>query len=227
MTCGCTRCAPLASSLPVAVDEGRAHLALVCSSSLSAPRLRRSCCYSGTSMRSNWALGALPSLDSIGLSLTLCEPRSPTVQLHPVTLPEQVIITITAWEDCIRCATTARRRPFFRFPNLPGEPLSSSSPALRDSVNDVRTEIPTLGYMPAGLVLCIAAIANLSVDMDALPDAVVKAKRPRSSKPCAAGARFRRSTASKAQRSSSRHRRARCGDMCAPALPARLARRPR
>ena len=127
-------------------------------------------------MRSNWALGALPSLDSIGLSLTLCEPRSPTVQLHPVTLPEQVIITITAWEDCIRCATTARRRPFFRFPNLPGEPLSSSSPALRDSVNDVRTEIPTLGYMPAGLVLCIAAIANLSVDMDALPDAVVKAK---------------------------------------------------
>ncbi|GAA5945182.1 hypothetical protein JCM3775_003689 [Rhodotorula graminis] len=100
----------------------------------------------------------------------------PSIQHSPINTPEQVIIAISAWEDCIRCATSPRRRPFFSFADLPGDPLSPSSSALRDSVNDVRSDIPALGYMPVGLLLCIAAIANLSVDMEALPDVVVKAK---------------------------------------------------
>ncbi|GAA5852001.1 hypothetical protein JCM9279_007054 [Rhodotorula babjevae] len=100
----------------------------------------------------------------------------PSIQHSPITSPEQVIITISAWEDCIRCVTSPRRRPFFSFADLPGDPLSPSSPALRDNVNDVRSDIPALGYMPVGLLLCIAATANLSVDMEALPDIVVKAK---------------------------------------------------
>ncbi|GAA5893948.1 hypothetical protein JCM8208_001288 [Rhodotorula glutinis] len=100
----------------------------------------------------------------------------PSIQHSPISSPEQVIIAISAWEDCIRCVTSPRRRPFFSFADLPGEPLSPSSSTLRDSVNDVRSDIPALGYMPVGLLLCVAAIANLSVDMEALPDAVVKAK---------------------------------------------------
>jgi len=102
--------------------------------------------------------------------------RSPSIQHSPITSPEQVIITISAWEDCIRCVTSPRRRPFFSFADLPGDPLSPSSSTLRDSVNDVRSDIPALGYMPVGLLLCIAATADLSVDMEALPDVVVKAK---------------------------------------------------
>ncbi|BGP38885.1 hypothetical protein JCM10449v2_002823 [Rhodotorula kratochvilovae] len=101
----------------------------------------------------------------------------PVFQHSQIQSAEQAIIAFYAWEDCVRCVTAPRRRPFFTFADLPGEPLSASSPALlRDSVKDVPTDMPMLGYKPLGHLLCIAAIANLSVDMDALPDEVVQAK---------------------------------------------------
>lgn len=88
-----------------------------------------------------------------------------------------VLLTVVAWSDCIRCICIPRRRTLFAFSNLPGEPAhNSSSSAVVDDVTSQPYDVNAHQGLPVGLMLCVAATANLACEMDALPDEVVRVK---------------------------------------------------
>lgn len=90
--------------------------------------------------------------------------------------PETLLLAIFGWHDVVRCITSGKRRVLFTYTCLPGEPSAANPSVLVDDVNSVLCELPVLLGLPVGLMLCAAAIANLSAERDALPDEVVKAK---------------------------------------------------
>ncbi|BGP47012.1 hypothetical protein JCM10450v2_002864 [Rhodotorula kratochvilovae] len=100
----------------------------------------------------------------------------PLLDLSSIRDPEKLLLAIFGWHDCIRCITSGKRRILFAFSYLPGEPTAPGSSVLIDDVNSVVCEMPVLLGLPVGLMLCAAAIANLSAERDALPDELVKAK---------------------------------------------------
>lgn len=70
-----------------------------------------------------------------------------------------------------------RQLQVFAFSNLPGEASTSSPSTVLADVNTSESHsIETHLGLPVGLLLCIAATANLSAEMEALPDEVVKYK---------------------------------------------------
>ncbi|GAA6064092.1 hypothetical protein JCM10212_003450 [Sporobolomyces blumeae] len=107
----------------------------------------------------------------------------PALDLSSIRNPLDVLLGAFAWTDCIRCICIPKRRTVFAFSNLPGESTStasasaSSSGSLDPSSSEPHTHsIETHLGLPVGLLLCIAATANLSAEMEALPDEVVKFK---------------------------------------------------
>ncbi|GAA6049995.1 hypothetical protein JCM3770_001904 [Rhodotorula araucariae] len=100
----------------------------------------------------------------------------PLLDLSSIRDPEKLLLAIFGWHDCIRCIASGKRRILFAFSYLPGEPTAPGSSVLIDDVNPVVCELPVLLGLPVGLMLCAAAIANLSAERDALPEEVVKAK---------------------------------------------------
>ncbi|GAA5928822.1 hypothetical protein JCM1841_003581 [Sporobolomyces salmonicolor] len=100
----------------------------------------------------------------------------PALDVSTIRDSANVILATFAYTDCIRCICIPRRRTIFAFSHLPGEP-SPSSPSLLSSANPPNSHsIETHLGLPVGLLLCIAAIANLSAEMEALPDEVVRVK---------------------------------------------------
>ncbi|GAA5991835.1 hypothetical protein JCM10908_002228 [Rhodotorula pacifica] len=101
----------------------------------------------------------------------------PLLDLSAIRDSANVLLTVVAWSDCIRCICIPRRRTLFAFSNLPGEPSSdSSSSAVVDDVTSQPYDVTAHQGLPVGLMLCVAATANLACEMDALPDEVVKVK---------------------------------------------------
>ncbi|GAA5941684.1 uncharacterized protein JCM15063_002640 [Sporobolomyces koalae] len=106
------------------------------------------------------ALGAQPALDLSALRSSV-----------------DVLYAAFAWTDCIRCMCDPKRRTIFALSNLPGDASSSSPSTVLADVNPTESHsIETHLGLPVGLLLCIAATANLSAEMEALPDEVVKFK---------------------------------------------------
>ncbi|GAA5848874.1 hypothetical protein JCM9279_002971 [Rhodotorula babjevae] len=100
----------------------------------------------------------------------------PLLDLSSVRDPETLLLAIFGWHDVVRCITSGKRRVLFTYTCLPGEPSAADSSVLVDDVNSVVCELPVLLGLPVGLMVCAAAISNLSAERDALPDEVVKAK---------------------------------------------------
>ncbi|KWU43276.1 hypothetical protein RHOSPDRAFT_35149 [Rhodotorula sp. JG-1b] len=103
----------------------------------------------------------------------------PLLDLSAIRDSANVLLTVVAWSDCIRCICIPRRRTLFAFSNLPGEPAhsnSSSSSAVVDDVTSQPYDVNAHQGLPVGLMLCVAATANLACEMDALPDEVVRVK---------------------------------------------------
>ncbi|GAA5821762.1 hypothetical protein JCM11251_001011 [Rhodosporidiobolus azoricus] len=97
----------------------------------------------------------------------------PMLQLDSSGDATSIILIAYAWTDVLRCLHQPKRRPLFAFPSLPGDSASSSSSTPWQAPSSI---VQAHLGLPLGLLLCIAAIANLSAEMDALPDEVVKAK---------------------------------------------------
>ncbi|KAG0658781.1 hypothetical protein C6P46_005646 [Rhodotorula mucilaginosa] len=103
----------------------------------------------------------------------------PLLDLSAIRDSANVLLTVVAWSDCIRCICIPRRRTLFAFSNLPGEPAhsnSSSTSAVVDDVTSQPYDVNAHQGLPVGLMLCVAATANLACEMDALPDEVVRVK---------------------------------------------------
>ncbi|GAA5884226.1 hypothetical protein JCM3774_005082 [Rhodotorula dairenensis] len=108
----------------------------------------------------------------------------PLLDLSAIRDSANVLLTVVAWSDCIRCICIPRRRTLFAFSNLPGEPApdgcsstsSASASAVVDDVSSQPYDVSAHQGLPVGLMLCVAATANLACEMDALPDEVVKVK---------------------------------------------------
>ncbi|GAA6007982.1 hypothetical protein JCM10207_006987 [Rhodosporidiobolus poonsookiae] len=92
----------------------------------------------------------------------------PVLQLKPLSDPRSFVIVTTALHDLADAMVNVRRRPLFTFPDL-------SDPAFASSASRVDDFRHYCG-LPTQLMLCIAAIANLALDMEALPEEVTKAK---------------------------------------------------
>lgn len=123
--------------------------------------------------------------------------RRPALDLSAIRSSVDVLYAAFAWTDCIRCICIPKRRTVsfpstthgldqtfadsssqvFAFSNLPGETSASSPSTVLADVNTSESHsIETHLGLPVGLLLCIAATANLSAEMEALPDEVVKFK---------------------------------------------------
>ncbi|GAA6018485.1 hypothetical protein JCM11491_007014 [Sporobolomyces phaffii] len=101
----------------------------------------------------------------------------PALDLSAIRSSVDVLYAAFAWTDCIRCICIPKRRTVFAFSNLPGETSASSPSTVLADVNTSESHsIETHLGLPVGLLLCIAATANLSSEMEALPDEVVKFK---------------------------------------------------
>ncbi|GAA5843728.1 hypothetical protein JCM3766R1_000526 [Sporobolomyces carnicolor] len=101
----------------------------------------------------------------------------PALDLSAIRSSVDVLYAAFAWTDCIRCICIPKRRTVFAFSNLPGEASTSSPSTVLADVNTSESHsIETHLGLPVGLLLCIAATANLSAEMEALPDEVVKYK---------------------------------------------------
>ncbi|GAA5904803.1 uncharacterized protein JCM6883_003912 [Sporobolomyces salmoneus] len=101
----------------------------------------------------------------------------PALDLSAIRSSVDVLYVAFAFTDAIRCICIPKRRTVFAFSNLPGETSASSPSTVLADVNTSETpSIETHLGLPVGLLLCIAATANLSAEMEALPDEVVKFK---------------------------------------------------
>ncbi|BGP55054.1 hypothetical protein JCM8202v2_002648 [Rhodotorula sphaerocarpa] len=101
----------------------------------------------------------------------------PLLDLSSIRDSANVLLTVVAWSDVIRCVCSPGRRTLFTFSNLPGEPsLDSSASAVVDDVSSQPHDVTAHQGLPVGLLLCLAATVNLASEMDALPDEVVKVK---------------------------------------------------
>ncbi|GJN89920.1 hypothetical protein Rhopal_002909-T1 [Rhodotorula paludigena] len=123
-------------------------------------------------------VGAAASTVLRRLGDTFVEELGPRPLLDVVKLDsyDRVLLSMYAWSDCVRTITVPKKRTLFAFTRLPGEPSVDSPGTLVDSVTDFVSPLPSLVGLPVGLMLCFAATSNLSAEMDALPDEVVKAK---------------------------------------------------
>ncbi|GAA6001233.1 Zn(II)2Cys6 transcription factor [Rhodotorula paludigena] len=99
----------------------------------------------------------------------------PILDLQTIQDPNQLLLTVFGWEDVMICLIL-RRRPSFRILGLPGEPRFAGSTELIDEVNSYVSVIPQLGVIPVGLMLCVAAAANLAAPQSSLPSEVVACK---------------------------------------------------
>ncbi|GAA5872304.1 hypothetical protein JCM1840_004121 [Sporobolomyces johnsonii] len=86
------------------------------------------------------------------------------------------LLSTFAWTDAVRCICIPGRRTVFTFPNLPGDPSPTSPGTVLTDMSSPSSDIQVHLGLPVGLMLCIAAVANLGCEMDALPDEVVKVK---------------------------------------------------
>lgn len=139
-------------------------------------------------------LSHLPLHLLLSSRVSLCRPA---LDLSAIRSSVDVLFAAFAWSDCIRCICIPKRRTVsrasdesrlhtahhvsipqvFAFSNLPGEPSASSPSTVLADVNPSESHsIETHLGLPVGLLLCIAATANLSAEMEALPDEVVKFK---------------------------------------------------
>ncbi|GAA5900964.1 hypothetical protein JCM6882_005990 [Rhodosporidiobolus microsporus] len=97
----------------------------------------------------------------------------PMLQFDSINDATSIILICYAWTDVLRCLHQPKRRPVFSFPSLPGDLASStSSVPWQPPPSIVQAHLG----LPLALLLCLAAVANLSAEMDALPDEIVKAK---------------------------------------------------
>ncbi|BGP15471.1 hypothetical protein JCM10213v2_003450 [Rhodosporidiobolus nylandii] len=87
-----------------------------------------------------------------------------------------VLLSTFGWTDCVRCLCIPGRRTIFTYSNLPGEPHPESPNLLLTDVSSVPSDVQVHLGLPVGLMLCIAATANLSTEMEALPDELVRFK---------------------------------------------------
>ncbi|TNY23010.1 hypothetical protein DMC30DRAFT_87484 [Rhodotorula diobovata] len=100
----------------------------------------------------------------------------PAIDLSDMRDPKNVLLSAVAWSDCVRCICVPRRRTIFAFSGLPGEPSATTPEAVVSDVSSHSNSIDAHLGLPLGLLLCVAATANLSAEMDALPDEVVRVK---------------------------------------------------
>lgn len=100
----------------------------------------------------------------------------PTLDLSAMRDPANALLTAIACTDCLRCISIPGRRTIFSFPDLPGDPSNGTPSAVVSDVSAHKLNVDTHLGLPVGLLLCVAATTNLSCDMEALPDELVRVK---------------------------------------------------
>ncbi|GAA6035944.1 hypothetical protein JCM8097_005178 [Rhodosporidiobolus ruineniae] len=99
--------------------------------------------------------------------------QQPILDLSSIQDSLPILLIPYAWTDVLRSVTVPKRRTLFAFPSLPGD--SASTTSSQPWVCPPSAVQAHLG-LPVHLMLCLSAVANLSSEMDALPDEVVKVK---------------------------------------------------
>ncbi|GEM06487.1 cytoplasmic protein [Rhodotorula toruloides] len=100
----------------------------------------------------------------------------PTLDLSAMRDPANALLTAIACTDCLCCISIPGRRTIFSFPDLPGDPSNDTPSAVVSDVSTHKLNVDTHLGLPLGLLLCVAATTNLSCDMEALPDELVRVK---------------------------------------------------
>ncbi|GAA5888989.1 hypothetical protein JCM6882_009709 [Rhodosporidiobolus microsporus] len=92
--------------------------------------------------------------------------QRPLLDLSPSVTASNILVIAYARLDVLRCLAAPKRPTFFSLLDQPGLSSSPWTPPL--------TAVQSHVGVPTVVVLCLAAVANLSAEMDSLPSEVVK-----------------------------------------------------
>lgn len=81
-----------------------------------------------------------------------------------------------AYTDVLHTICIPRRRTLFAFTSLPGDSATPTDVSTPNTGDDTDRAVEIHLGLPVGLLLCLAAISNLSAEMAAFPEEVVALK---------------------------------------------------
>lgn len=81
-----------------------------------------------------------------------------------------------AYTDVLHTICIPRRRTLFAFASLPGDPATPSDVSTPNTGDEADRAVEIHLGLPVGLLLCLAAISNLSAEMGSFPEEVVALK---------------------------------------------------